>query len=128
MTLCTAELKIPDLSSGVRRTDLQEALDNVPVAVKQQNPSWGFWTLNGLEPTWRTWKNFIPPNAGGGGSGGGIGELAPGTKEPFYLFGPNEKGFDVYRSASLVGLGAGRAFKGSGSGGLFHSRKREVGV
>ncbi|KAF3314856.1 hypothetical protein TWF173_004383 [Orbilia oligospora] len=91
---CVMELRLdqPPRFREVTAEDYQDALDNIPDDIKKLDPEYVWRPSPGWEMTWNK-------NSGGGRSRGGQSshmELAPDTKEPYYLEGPNDDDTGMY--------------------------------
>ncbi|KAK6521616.1 hypothetical protein TWF506_001829 [Arthrobotrys conoides] len=110
---CSALLTQPQPTfTGVTAEDYQNAMDQIPWSVRVDPRNYGYWWKNA--PTnaqgRRVWlkapDNYIP---GFTYSRGGHKELVPGTKEPYYLEGPESDYDDIpLNRGTAWGLGAGK--------------------
>ncbi|KAK6340130.1 hypothetical protein TWF730_001901 [Orbilia blumenaviensis] len=67
----------------------QDALDNIPWLVKIQNPAYR-WSPTEMGEFSMSWKPLGSSSQDGSGDPAGFDkELLPGTKEPYYLEGPD---------------------------------------
>ncbi|KAF3209130.1 hypothetical protein TWF106_011099 [Orbilia oligospora] len=90
---CVVEISLqqPPRFREVTAEDYQDALDNIPDHVKNLDPNYVWRPSPGWAMTWNK-------NEGGGSRGGQAHhrELAPGTKEPYYLEGPDDDDTGMY--------------------------------
>ncbi|KAK6520716.1 hypothetical protein TWF506_000963 [Arthrobotrys conoides] len=114
---CEVTMHQPDYDPGITVEDYQNALDGVPFWAKAQNPYWEWIPSNGggFSLSWKGLSGeasgYNPPVD----SGQTVKELVPGTKEPYYLEGPDQ--FDPVQEKSLGGLGSPFwGYEGIGSG------------
>ncbi|KAK6523578.1 hypothetical protein TWF281_001559 [Arthrobotrys megalospora] len=92
---CWVKMLMPEYDSSVLLQDYQDAINNIPFAVKRTKPNW-YW--KGPAEIRMKWVESTPAS-GEGGPAGGHKELVPGTgtTEPYYLSGP-----DKYDSGNFV--------------------------
>ncbi|KAK6344665.1 hypothetical protein TWF718_006623 [Orbilia javanica] len=118
---CEVQMHNPKIEAGNSLTAYQEALNNIPWMVRIQNPGYRWKPVDRFSMGWR-------------GTGPPVGgrydaetthrrELAPGTKEPYYLEGPDEvdpKGRDFeWATSPYTGIEGSLGSAGSGPGELW---------
>ncbi|KAK6501525.1 hypothetical protein TWF481_009362 [Arthrobotrys musiformis] len=106
---CVFQMKSPDRDDGIPVEEYQDALDNVPFAVKQQNPAWR-WNPASHPGFSMSWQGLAPRQHGQADK-----EMVPGMDEPYYLEGPD---YGWREKDSLSGL---REMFGPGPG-IFGSK------
>ncbi|KAK6534688.1 hypothetical protein TWF281_005992 [Arthrobotrys megalospora] len=82
---CSAEMLQPAIEIGNSITDYQNALNNIPMGIKLAHRGYE-WNL--AEKFSMSWQYLAREQ---GGSTTNTRELVPGTKEPYYLEGPDPK-------------------------------------
>ncbi|KAK6362021.1 hypothetical protein TWF730_005724 [Orbilia blumenaviensis] len=90
---CQAEMLQPAIELGISIDDYQNALNNIPSSVKLA--FWNYeWKL--ADRFSMSWQYLNRQEGGGGGNAAEETiELAPGTKEPYYVEGPGGTSWDL---------------------------------
>ncbi|KAK6343026.1 hypothetical protein TWF718_008404 [Orbilia javanica] len=83
---CEARMRQPEPDPEIPVEEYQDALNNIPLDIKMANSryAWKYSQDKSLQ-----WQYVYEPEAGGSGQSRRY--LVPGTKEPYYLEGPDPK-------------------------------------